>query len=590
MPEFHGNKIGPDKNRRTPWRACVLCILAVLMAGGCRDDTDKSTMPGEVPGRDGIPSAVIVTNIDTIKDGVVIEKNVPVPMRDGVRLSARIFRPGKQGTFPVVMCFTAYGKDRGPAYYPPILDFSDKPEFDLGPFKVSPWTTWEGPDPAFWVPHGYAVVYVDTRGYFQSEGNAEVLSEKNAQDFHDAIEWAGTREWGNGNVGLNGVSYLAITQWLAASANPPHLKAIIPWEGSSDSYREVLYHGGIPETEFTKFWFSKLKDGAKNNPAPPLPVFRFLHKRPVLLRFFQDPPDFQLERIRVPALVCASWSDHGLHTRGSFEGYKQISSENKWLFTHGRPKWSTYYSDEALQFQKDFFDHYLKGIENGFDNTKPVRLEIRESLKRSTVRYEDSWPIKRTDYRKLYLDGLTGSLRDTLPVEPSSTQYNPESERALYTIRFEQDTELSGYMKLKLWVSTTGGSDMDLFVGVKKLNAGGKEVHFYAKTGYNKGPAALGWLRVSDRELDTEKSTPWQPYLKHERSMKISKNEIVPVEIEILPSSTLFRKGESLQLVVQGRDLFEHPTLGHGWSVNRGTHTIHSGGRYDSHLLVPVIP
>ena len=107
----------------------------------------------------------------------------------------------------------------------------------------------EAPDPAFWVSHGYAVVQVDSRGYFKSEGSASLFDDQNIQDFHETITWAGTQDWSNGNVGLNGVSYLAISQWVAASKNPPsHLKAIIPWEGNTDGYREVLYHGGIPET------------------------------------------------------------------------------------------------------------------------------------------------------------------------------------------------------------------------------------------------------------------------------------------------------------------------------------------------------
>jgi predicted acyl esterase len=131
---------------------------------------------------------------------------------------------------------------------------------------------------------------------------------------------------------------------------------------------------------------------------------------------------------------------------------------------------------------------------------------------------------------------------------------------------------------------------MDLFVAVKKLDSKGKEVYFYAKTGYTKGPVSMGWLRVSERELDAEKSTEWQPVLTHKNPQKISKNEIVPVEIEILPSSTLFKKGEALQLVIQGKDFFVHPAMGHYYSVNKGKHSIFTGNQYDSHLLVPVIP
>ena len=147
-------------------------------------------------------------------------------------------------------------------------------------------------------------------------------------------------------------------------------------------------------------------------------------------------------------------------------------------------------------------------------------------------------------------------------------------------------------MKLRLWVSTSEGADMDLFVGVQKLDADGDQVHFYAKTGYTKGPVAMGWLRVSERALDDERSMPWQPVLTHDDPQPLTPDEVVAVDIEILPSSTLFRAGESLRLVVQGRDLFAHPTLAHDYSrdVNVGVHSVHAGGAYDSHLLIPVIP
>jgi hypothetical protein len=136
---------------------------------------------------------------------------------------------------------------------------------------------------------------------------------------------------------------------------------------------------------------------------------------------------------------------------------------------------------------------------------------------------------------------------------------------------------------------------MDLIVGVKKLNNKGEEVYFYgtAMSAYVKGMVARGWLRVSQRELDEEKSTPWQPYLKHRGEKKLKPGEIVPVEIEILPSSTLFRKGETLRLVVQGKDLIEGPPwgwLGYRKLANKGMHSIYAGGEYDSYLLLPVIP
>ena len=145
---------------------------------------------------------------------------------------------------------------------------------------------------------------------------------------------------------------------------------------------------------------------------------------------------------------------------------------------------------------------------------------------------------------------------------------------------------------------------MDLFVGVKKFDRRGKEVHFPDLNHIENGQVAYGWLRVSHREIDKERSTPWQPWRRHERIVKLKAGEIVPVEIEILPSATLYRKGETMELTVQGSDIINPvntPQLSrgqivtrvpvrHGETVNRGRHVIHAGADHDSHLLVPLIP
>ena len=130
---------------------------------------------------------------------------------------------------------------------------------------------------------------------------------------------------------------------------------------------------------------------------------------------------------------------------------------------------------------------------------------------------------------------------------------------------------------------------MDLFVALKKYDIQGDEVTFFGKAGYTRTPVALGWLRVSQRELDLQRSTPAQPFLAHERSLPLDQNEIVPVEIEILPSSTRFQPGEVLEVAIQGSDHFKHEALAHENTVNKGSHIIHTGGEYDSHLLVPII-
>jgi hypothetical protein len=159
---------------------------------------------------------------------------------------------------------------------------------------------------------------------------------------------------------------------------------------------------------------------------------------------------------------------------------------------------------------------------------------------------------------------------------------------------FTQRTEVTGYLKLRLWVHAEGSDDMDLFVAIRKLDRSGDTVPFPFYSTHADGPVALGWLRVSHRERDETRSTPFQPVLTHCRLQKLADGEIVPVEIEIWPSSVLFEAGERLQLVVQGSDICTYPeemnTCGHYATVNRGRHVIHAGGRYDSYLQIPVLP
>ena len=148
-------------------------------------------------------------------------------------------------------------------------------------------------------------------------------------------------------------------------------------------------------------------------------------------------------------------------------------------------------------------------------------------------------------------------------------------------------------MKLRVWMSAPDADDLDVFVAVQKLDGYGDLVGFPFYAVFEDGPVALGWLRASHRELEAARSRPWQPVLAHRRSLPLAPGEIVPLEIEILPSGTRFGPGETLRLVIQGRDIYRYPRpliqARHDDLVNRGRHVIYSGGEYDSHLLVPVL-
>jgi putative CocE/NonD family hydrolase len=377
-----------------------------------------------------------------------------------------------------------------------------------------------------------------------------------------------------------------------AALRPPHLAAINPWEGVSDFYREFVYHAGIPETHF----LPGLKTHMSFTTTRAEDIVEMAKQHPLFDDYWAS-KNADLAKIKVPAFVVASWADHGLHSRGTLEAFKKIASKDKWLRIHGRKKWQDFYQN--AERRRQFFDRFLKGIDNEVKYWPKVSLEVRERFFVGNFRGENEWPLKRTRYTKLFLNASDGKMSMSPFKKEAQARYKVDditdkTQRIQFDCKFDKKTELTGHMKLKLWVQADGSSDLDLFVALEKIDRTGDIVPFQFFGNHEDGPVALGWLRVSHRELDKKKSTPYQPVLKHQREMKLKPGEIVPVEIEILPSGTLFDRGEKLRVLVQGSDIYNYPNEyhsdGHTATVNKGEHVIYTGGKYDSHLLVPVIP
>ncbi len=528
------------------------------------------------------------------KAEILFERDVEAEMRDGITLMTNVFRPTGPGKFPAIICMAPYGKDS----MPPDQQFLRIKNVGVLPF--SELTGWETPDPAFWVPHGYAFINIDCRGTNHSGGNRfDHMSEKMAEDFYDSVEWVAKQTWCDGNVGSNGVSYLAASQWLGATTNPPHLKAIMPWEGFNDWYREHAFHGGIPDHGFFhEIWSRRMnaQTGFIARDAEPERILELQKEHPLHDAYWEG-KRVKLEKINVPAYIAAGWATQGLHTRGSIEGFKRISSKEKWLEGHGRKEWETYYTRESLERQRRFFDYFLKGEDSGIKELPRVRIEIRDQFYQGRVRCFDDWPVPGTDYRPLYLDPKLDALSESQvsvsdKVRYSATETETETDRTEFTYIFPADTDLAGNMKLKLWVEAEGSDDLDIHVGIKKFDRRGKEVHFLDFQHCEVGMVAGGWLRASHRALDPALSTPDRPWHTHVSEEKLKPGQIVPLEIEILPSATGFLAGEALVLIIQGHDIlkgfsrFNHSPS----SINKGYHIIHCGNKYDSHLLIPVLP
>ena len=519
-------------------------------------------------------------------DGLAIDYDIAVKLRDGVTIYTDVYRPaGVDGPLPAIVLWSAYGKHY--RWAPPLrASFTDNA-------VVSDHAPIEAQDPMTWCPAGYAIVVPDPRGINSSQGDATMWSPQEGDDIHDTIEWIAGQPWSNGRVGMGGASYFAIVQWFAGVTRPPHLAALMPYDGMTDLYRECGFHGGIPNSGFVGFWNQQTRCSL-NRAEDWIKAMR-LH--PFVDEYWQSkmPP---VESIDIPTYLIASWSDHAIHTRGSLAAFMRLGSEQKWLEVHGRNKWARMYTPESTGRQMAFFDRFLKEIPNEVDAWPKVRLEVREAIDVGRERAEANWPLARTRYTPLYLEAATGALHPEPVAAASSISYDANSAEphALFSHTFENDTELTGYFKLRLWVEAEGADDMDLFAAIQKLDAAGALVNFYYITRFRFGHAAHGWLRVSRRELDVAKSTPHQPVHLHLRDQPLKPGEIVPVEIEIWPSSTLFRSGEQLRVVVMGADPFppsDAPGIvitRHPETRNAGKHVIHTGGRFDSHVLLPVIP
>jgi hypothetical protein len=207
-----------------------------------------------------------------------------------------------------------------------------------------------------------------------------------------------------------------------------------------------------------------------------------------------------------------------------------------------------------------------------------------------TNRPEKEFPLARTQYKKLYVDAARGALSFEPVAKESKVSYEGETGSTTFDITFEEDTEITGFMKLRLWVEADGNDDMDLFIAIQKLDQDGNwlPVNVLGEP----HPGAWGKMRVSHRELDEKLSTDFQPVQAHRKEEKLKPGEIVPVDIEIWPHSRIWHKGEQLRVLVSG-----HYIRPEGWlepfsweTNNKGNHVIHSSGKYDSYLQVPVIP
>lgn len=500
-----------------------------------------------------------------------IERNIAVTTRDRSPILVDVFRPDGDELVPVIASMSPYGKD---------VHWPDRyPLYEVVPNHEH--MVWETPDPKWWTAHGYALVRADTRGTGASPGRLDLYGAKDAEDFYDVIEWAAGQPWSTGKIASSGISWLALMGWRVAELQPPHLAAVVAWEGATDFYRDFVYQGGLYSNGFVDFWWDRQIEPQRNGTdgedwREVLPQHR-------LIDDFHRVRTVDLGRVTVPLLSAGNWGALHVHLRGNVEGWRRSASEHKWLVVHTGTHIDPYYADWALELQLRFLDRFLRDQENRMDGVAPVRLAIRHG-RDVTWRDATDFPLPGTHWRELYLG--EGRLDLAPPAGTGTVSYPASFE----TAPVEEPLEITGPVALRLWISADT-DDLDVLVRLQHLDAGGEPI---PGTGPQGGPVpmTIGWLRASHRETDSKLSEPHRPWHTHERAVPLTPGEPTLLEVEIWPTSITLAAGERLRLELVDDDS-DLGIMAHSAPWDRrpaAGATVYLGGQHASHLLLPVVP
>ena len=571
-----------------------------------------------------------------IRDGMRIDWDIPIEMDDGIVLRADIYRPIAAGRYPAILSYGPYGK------YLAFQDgyqtawermASDHPDVTAG--STNKYQNWEVADPEKWVPDGYAVVRVDSRGCGRSPGYIDLWSAREAKDLYHCIEWAAGQPWSSGKIGLNGISYYAMNQWQVASLQPPHLAAMCIWEGAADFYRDMNHHGGILCT-FGANWYDmqvkSVQHGVGKRGYRSSMVADYVSGPETLCEeelgasrcdFAGDVSSHAMDsdaywqsrmpdwsKVGTPFLSAANWGGNGLHPRGNFEGFVRAAAQAKWLEVHGIEHWTEFYTDYGVDLQKRFFGHFLKGEDTGWKNQPRVQLQVRH-VDKFVQRMENEWPLARTRWTKFYLNPADHSLSAEPVAEKGSVAYDGFGDGVTFlTPPLEAETEITGPSAAKLFMSSET-EDLDLFLVLRVFTADLKEVVFQGALDPHT-PIGQGWLRASHRKLDPKLTLEYRPYHTHDEKQPLRPGEVYELDVEIWPTCIVVPTGCRIGLSVRGRD-YVYPGGSGGRLSNMkneftgvgpflhndprdrppeifgGKNALYAGGERASYLLLPII-
>ena len=557
----------------------------------------------------------------------IVKKNVEIKMRDGVVLRADLLLPSSEGKFPVLVYRTPYGKDNAP----------------------KEWTTFDKA-----AARGYVIVIQDVRGRYASDGEFDAYRNE-GRDGYDTIEWAAAQPWSNGIVGTFGLSYPGAVQWLAAVENPPHLKAMIPAMTFSTP-RNFFYSGGVFDGSWVDWiWFNIAPDlrKRKNLPGPKTykeaaEAWKTEHERLQNFLPLADLPDFKqvapfyyewlahppsdpwwdwaelrdkYDRVHCAVLNISGWYDEAYGPDGATTNFNGLLSARRnekdprtqtiiGAWTHGElertkagdldfgPDAKVDYDEIILRWM----DHYLKGIDNGVEREKPVRIFVMGDNK---WRYEDSWPLKRAMETPYGLrnnpDSRIGTLVAGKPAESKAafsefisdparpltdpySQFGARDYKALAgredVLVFDTDTlaadlEVTGPIKATIYASADV-PDFDLWVRVLDVWPDGRA--------FNLMSPGLDVLRASYRNASPE------PEL-------LEPGKIYKLTLDRLLTSNVFKKGHKVRVQISGafaphfsRNLQTGESEITHSSTQRGHIRIYHDKDNPSAITLPVIP
>jgi len=555
--------------------------------------------------------------LSTPEYDVRVEEDVPVETRNGETIRVDVFRPDVDDeSFPGLLAIAGYGKASQSVDIPPQ------------PFESHIFDhTIEAGDIDFFVKRGYAFVIADPQGIGTSSGEWHgAYSKQEQEDGYDVIEWIADQEWCTGKVGMSGISYYGFMQLLVAGEQPPSLEAIMPIEACDDHYRHT-YRGGV----LVPFYFDLESTVTFNNPVPKSQLLydeeeldamvekrledqqiknnsylvKVLTTRPptahplffdVLLHNYdgeywrEKSAVEKYEDIDVPVYLADPWATYGRYSDSVFTAFTDddldVPKKASVLESHADARFPYRKANEEML---RWYDHHLKGVDTGLFDEPPMKLFVQGT---GDYRWEEEWPLERTEWTKLYLNRF-GELdrspeRDAdLPSDPL-THRPPTVTTDVPSLEYTTDP-------LTESVEVTGPLALHLHASVDSPDA-----YFLCKL-FDVDPSGeerlvtQGQLKACFR-THREESEPYAPVYDFTEPDPVDPDEIYEYAVGFIRTSYVFKPGHKLRLRLQTMDpqpvgkSIKADHMGPIPNFEEIRYDVYRDADHPSHLLLPIVP